>query len=37
MEDGDTGNCIDSDCDADSAGNDELYSRTVSALVKSEE
>ena len=25
MEDGDTGNCIDSDCDADSNGNGELY------------
>ena len=29
MEDGDTGNCIDSDCDADSAGNGELYTRAV--------
>ena len=32
MEDGDTGDCIDSDCDADSAGNGELH-----ALVKLED
>ena len=36
MEDGDTGDCIDSDCDADSNGNDELYARALGALVNSE-
>jgi hypothetical protein len=29
MEDGDTGNCIDSDSDADSNGNGELYTRAL--------
>jgi hypothetical protein len=29
MEDGDTGDCIDSDSDADSNGNSELYARAV--------
>ena len=36
MEDGDTGDCIDSDGDADSNGHDELYARAVSTLVNSE-
>ena len=36
MEDGDTGNCIDSDSDADSAGNGKLYTRALGALVNSE-
>ena len=29
MEDGDTGDCIDSDCCADSNGNNELHARAV--------
>ena len=29
MEDGDTGDCIDSDSDADSAGNGKLYTRAL--------
>jgi hypothetical protein len=29
MEDGDTGNCIDSDSDADSNGHSELYTRAL--------
>ena len=29
MEDGDTGDCIDSDSDADSNGDDELHARAV--------
>jgi hypothetical protein len=29
MEDGDTGDCIDSDSDADSAGNGELHARAL--------
>ena len=29
MEDGDTGDCIDSDCDADSAGHGKLYTRAL--------
>jgi len=29
MEDGDTGDCIDTDCDADSNGNGKLYTRAV--------
>ena len=37
MEDGDTGNCIDSDSDADSNGNGELYARAMSTLVNSEQ
>ena len=37
MEDGDTGNCIDSDCDADSNGNGELHARAMSTLVNSEQ
>jgi len=37
MEDGDTSDCIDSDSDADSNGNDELHARAVSTLVKSEQ
>ena len=36
MEDGDTGDCIDSDCDADSNGNGKLHARAVSTLVNSE-
>ena len=36
MEDGDTGDCIDSDSDADSAGNSKLYTRALGALVNSE-
>ena len=36
MEDGDTGDCIDSDSCADSDGNDELHARAVSTLVNSE-
>ena len=36
MEDGDTGDCIDFDSDADSNGNDELHARAVSTLVNSE-
>ena len=36
MEDGDTGDCIDSDSDADSNGNGELYTRALGALVNSE-
>jgi hypothetical protein len=37
MEDGDTGDCIDSDSDADGNGNNELHARAVSTLVKSEQ
>ncbi len=37
MEDGDTGDCIDSDSDADSNGNSELYARAMSTLVNSEQ
>ena len=38
MEDGDTGDCIDSDSDADSAGNDELHGAGPHrTLVNSEE
>ena len=37
MEDGDTGDCIDSDCDADGNGNSKLYTRALGALVNSEE
>ena len=29
MEDGDTGDCIDSDSDADSAGHGELHARAL--------
>ena len=29
MEDGDTGDCIDTDSDADSNGNGELYTRAL--------
>ena len=29
MEDGDTGDCIDSDSDADSNGNGKLYTRAL--------
>ena len=29
MEDGDTGDCIDFDCDADSNGNSKLHARAV--------
>ena len=29
MEDGDTGDCIDSDCDADGNGNSKLHARAV--------
>ena len=36
MEDGDTGDCIDSDGCADGNGNDELHARAVSTLVNSE-
>ena len=37
MEDGDTGDCIDSDSDADSDGNNELHARAMSTLVNSEQ
>jgi hypothetical protein len=36
LEDGDTGDCIDSDCDADGNGNSKLYARAMSTLVNSE-
>ena len=36
MEDGDTGDCIDSDSDADSNGHSKLYTRALGALVNSE-
>ena len=37
MEDGDTGDCIDSDSDADSNGNSKLYACALGALVRSDE
>ena len=36
MEDGDTGDCIDTDGCADSDGNGKLHARAVSTLVNSE-
>ena len=36
LEDGDTGDCIDSDGCTDSNGNGKLYARAVSTLVNSE-
>ena len=36
MEDGDTGDCIDTDSCTDGNGNGELYTRALGALVNSE-